>query len=465
MLYMPSTLFDKVWDAHVVSPLASGGNLLYIDRHLVHEVTSPQAFDGLRELGRKVRRPDLTFATVDHNVPTDGREIDESTLSGKQLRALANNCREFSVPLYGYQEPRQGIVHVIGPQLGITLPGLTIVCGDSHTSTHGAFGALAFGIGTSEVEHVLATQTLRAPSKPRTLGVEVNGTLPSGVTAKDIILAIIRKIGAGGGTGFVVEYFGETIRALPMSGRMTICNMSIEMGARAGMIAPDEVTYAFISAEDRPFAPKGEELARQIEYWQTLRTDEGATHDRLVQIDVNSLSPQVSWGTTPAMTVGIDEPIPEPADAGEERALTYMGLHAGQKMTDIPVNIVFIGSCTNSRIEDLREAARIANGRHVAAGVRAMVVPGSEAVKKLAEQEGLDAIFTEAGFEWHHAGCSMCLGMNGDILRPQQRSASTSNRPYEGRQGPGSRTHLLSPITAAATAIAGKFTDPRPFVG
>lgn len=465
MLCMPATLFDKVWDAHVVAPLSSGGNLLYIDRHLVHEVTSPQAFDGLRELGRKVRRPDLTFATVDHNVPTDGRAIDDSTLSGKQLSALAANCREFSVALYGYQEPKQGIVHVIGPQLGITLPGLTIVCGDSHTSTHGAFGALAFGIGTSEVEHVLATQTLRAPSKPRTLGVEVTGTLSLGVTAKDMILAIIRKIGAGGGTGFVVEYYGDTIRALPMSGRMTVCNMSIEMGARAGMIAPDEVTYAYISAEDRPFAPKGDELARQIAYWQTLRTDEGATHDRHVHIDVDGLAPQVSWGTTPAMTVNIDEPIPPPADAGEQRALQYMGLESGQKMTDVAVNTVFIGSCTNSRIEDLREAARVAKGNRVAAGVRAMVVPGSEAVKKLAEQEGLDNVFLDAGFEWHHAGCSMCLGMNGDILRPQQRSASTSNRPYEGRQGPGSRTHLVSPVTAAATAITGRFADPRPFLG
>lgn len=462
---MPSTLFDKVWDAHVVAPLPSGGNLLYIDRHLVHEVTSPQAFDGLREFNRPVRRPDLTFATVDHNVPTDGRDIDESTLSGKQLAALARNCREFSVPLYGYREPKQGIVHVIGPQLGITLPGLTIVCGDSHTSTHGAFGALAFGIGTSEVEHVLATQTLRAPSKPKTLGVEVTGSLQRGVTAKDIILAIIRKIGAGGGTGYVVEYYGETIRRLPMSGRMTICNMSIEMGARAGMIAPDEITYAYIAAEDRPFAPKGEELSRQIDYWQTLRSDEGAAHDRKVSLNVDDLRPQVSWGTTPAMTVNLDEPIPAPADASEERALGYMGLSAGQKMTDVAVNTVFIGSCTNSRIEDLREAALVAKGRTVASGVRAMVVPGSEAVKRLAEQEGLDAIFRASGFEWHHAGCSMCLGMNGDILRPQQRSASTSNRPYEGRQGPGSRTHLVSPITAAATAIAGRFADPREFLG
>lgn len=459
-----ATLFDKVWDAHVVAPLPSGGNLLYIDRHLVHEVTSPQAFDGLREAGRPVRRPDLTFATVDHNVPTDGRPVDDSTLSGKQLSALAENCQEFGVELYGYLEPRQGIVHIIGPQLGITLPGLTIVCGDSHTSTHGAFGALAFGIGTSEVEHVLATQTLRSPAKPKSLGVEVTGELQPGVTAKDIILAIIRKIGAGGGTGFVVEYYGETIEKLPMSGRMTICNMSIEMGARAGMIAPDDITYAYIAEEDRPFAPRGEDLRKQIAYWNTLRTDDRGEYDRHVHIDANTLKPQVSWGTTPAMTVDIDEAIPEPADKGEERALNYMGLKPGDKMSETPVNTVFIGSCTNARIEDLREAARVAKGRHVAAGVRAMVVPGSEAVKRIAEQEGLDQVFRDAGFEWHHAGCSMCLGMNGDILRPQQRSASTSNRPYEGRQGPGSRTHLVSPITAAATAIKGVFADPREFL-
>jgi 3-isopropylmalate/(R)-2-methylmalate dehydratase large subunit len=461
---MPSTLFDKVWDAHVVAPLTGGGNLLYIDRHLVHEVTSPQAFDGLRELGRKVRRPDLTFATVDHNVPTDGRPIDESTLSGMQLAALARNCREFGVPLYGYQEARQGIVHVIGPQLGITLPGLTIVCGDSHTSTHGAFGALAFGIGTTEVEHVLATQTLRAPAKPKRLGVQVEGALGKGVTAKDVILAVIRKIGAGGGTGHVAEYYGSTIRALNMSGRMTICNMSIEMGARAGMIAPDEVTFAYIAEGNRPFAPHGAAYDEQVAHWRTLRTDEGATYEKHVRLDVDDLAPQVSWGTTPAMTVNVDEPIPEPTDRSEERALMYMGLKAGQVMSDIPVSTVFIGSCTNSRIEDLREAAMVVRGRRVADGVRAMVVPGSEAVKALAEQEGLDEIFRSAGFEWHFAGCSMCLGMNGDILRPQQRSASTSNRPYEGRQGPGSRTHLVSPITAAATAIVGKFADPRQFL-
>lgn len=461
---MASTLFDKVWDAHVVAQLTGGGNLLYIDRHLVHEVTSPQAFDGLREQGRRVRRPDLTFATVDHNVPTDGRPIDESTLSGQQLVALERNCREFGVPLYGYQEARQGIVHIIGPELGITLPGLTIVCGDSHTSTHGAFGALAFGIGTTEVEHVLATQTLRAPSKPKRLGVQIEGTLGHGVTAKDVILAVIRQLGAGGATGHVAEYYGSTIRGLEMSGRMTICNMSIEMGARAGMIAPDEVTFEYIAEGQRPFAPRGAEFDQQVSYWRTLRTDEGTTYDKHTRLDVDGLVPQVSWGTTPAMTVGLDESIPEPTDRSEERALMYMGLKAGQVMRDVPVNTVFIGSCTNARIEDLREAARIVVGRRVADGVRAMVVPGSEAVKQLAEREGLDEVFRAAGFEWHHAGCSMCLGMNGDILRPQQRSASTSNRPYEGRQGPGSRTHLVSPITAAATALEGRFTDPRPYL-
>ncbi|HVT11439.1 MAG TPA: 3-isopropylmalate dehydratase large subunit [Fimbriimonadaceae bacterium] len=462
---MPSTLFDKVWDSHVVADLPGGGALLYIDRHLVHEVTSPQAFDGLREHGRQVRRPDLTFATADHNVPTDGRPIAPETQSGKQLGALAVNAREFGVPLFGYRDERQGIVHVIGPQLGITLPGLTIVCGDSHTSTHGAFGALAFGIGTSEVEHVLATQTLRANAKPKTLGIEIAGKMPEGVTAKDVILAIIRRIGAGGGTGYVVEYFGEAIRALPMSGRMTICNMSIEMGARAGMIAPDEVTLDYIRAEDRPYAPKGEELDRQAAYWTTLKTDDPAAFTRHERIDVGSLKPQVTWGTTPAMTVDIDQPIPEPRDAGEARALKYMGLRAGERLAETAVNTVFIGSCTNSRIEDLREAARVVHGHRVASGVRALVVPGSEAVKRLAETEGLDRVFKEAGFEWHYAGCSMCLGMNGDILHPTERSASTSNRPYEGRQGPGSRTHLVSPATAAATAIRGKFTDSRELVG
>jgi 3-isopropylmalate/(R)-2-methylmalate dehydratase large subunit len=461
---MPSTLFDKVWDSHVVSALPGGGALLYIDRHLVHEVTSPQAFDGLREHNRPVRRSDLTFATVDHNVPTDGRPIDESTLSGKQLAALAKNCKEFGVPLFGYGHEKQGIVHVIGPQLGLTLPGLTIVCGDSHTSTHGAFGALAFGIGTTEVEHVLATQTLRANSKPKSLGIDITGRLGAGVSAKDIILAVIRKLGAAGATGYVAEYFGEAIRSLPMSGRMTICNMSIEMGAKAGMIAPDDRTFEYISEEDRPFAPKGKAFDHCVAQWRELKTDEGAQYNRLEQVDANNLKPQVTWGTTPAMTVDIDQAVPQPADAGEERALKYMGLKPGDVMQGISVNTVFIGSCTNSRIEDLREAARVVRGHQVANGVRAMVVPGSQAVKAQAEKEGLDQVFKNAGFEWHQSGCSMCLGMNGDILRPQERSASTSNRPYEGRQGPGSRTHLVSPLTAAATAIKGHFADPRELV-
>lgn len=461
---MPRTLFEKVWDAHVVTELPEGGVLLYIDRHLVHEVTSPQAFDGLRHAGRKVRRPDLTFATVDHNVPTDGRPVDDSTLSGIQIRALQRNCEEFGIPLFGYLDERQGIVHVIGPQLGLTLPGLTIVCGDSHTSTHGAFGALAFGIGTTEVEHVLATQTLRVPAKPKTLAIEVEGSLKPGVTAKDIILGIIRRIGAGGAAGYVAEYRGSAIRALGMNGRMTICNMSIEMGARAGMIAPDDVTFDFIASEDRPYAPKGEQFEKMVEQWRELKSDPDAAFDRTVTLDADSLVPQVTWGTTPAMTVDITECVPEPVDAAQERALRYMGLKPGTPMQEIAVNTVFIGSCTNSRIEDLREAAAIVKGHKVAEGVRAMVVPGSEAVKRKAEEEGLDVIFKEAGFEWHHAGCSMCLGMNGDILRPGERSASTSNRPYEGRQGPGSRTHLVSPVTAAATALTGRLTDPREFL-
>lgn len=458
---MAKTLFDKVWDAHVVDELPGGGALLYIDRHLVHEVTSPQAFDGLREQHRRVRRPDLTFATVDHNVPTDGRPIDQTSLSGQQLAALDRNCREFGVPLFGYNDPRQGIVHVIGPQLGLTLPGLTIVCGDSHTSTHGAFGALAFGIGTTEVEHVLATQTLRAPRKPKTLRVTANGTLSAGVTPKDVILAIIRKLGAGGGTGFAVEYTGDAVKAMGMSGRMTMCNMSIEMGARCGMVAPDDTTIEFIAQGDRPYAPKGAAMARLREYATGLATETDAVFDREETLDAGSLVPQVSWGTTPAMTVDVNGTIPEPKDASEQRAQTYMGLTPGQPVDQLAVNTVFIGSCTNARLEDLEIAARAAKGRRVASGVRAMVVPGSASVREQAEKLGLDQVFKEAGFEWHRAGCSMCLGMNGDILQPGQRSASTSNRPYEGRQGPGSRTHLVSPLTAVATAIKGHIADPR----
>lgn len=461
---MAQTLFDKVWDSHIVTELDSGGALLYIDRHLVHEVTSPQAFDGLREQKRVVRRPELTFATVDHNVPTDGRPIEPKTLSGLQIAALQKNAKEFGIPLWGYLDENQGIVHVIGPQLGLTLPGLTIVCGDSHTSTHGAFGALAFGIGTSEVEHVLATQTLRVTSRPKTLSIEIEGELQKGVSAKDVILAIIKQLGAAGGTGYVAEYRGSTIRKLPMAGRMTICNMSIEMGARAGMIAPDDITFEYIASNNRPFAPKGEQLDKYIEQWKKLASENEATFDRSVALDVSTLAPQASWGTTPAMTVDITGEVPEPKDTTEERALSYMGLTPGIPIQDINVDVVFIGSCTNSRIEDLREAAQIIRGKKVAQNIRAMVVPGSEAVRKIAEKEGLDTLFINAGFEWHHSGCSMCLGMNGDILRPQQRSASTSNRPYEGRQGPGSRTHLVSPITAAATALTGKLTDPRKFI-
>jgi len=459
------TLFEKVWNAHVVADLPSGGTLLFIDRHLIHEVTSPQAFDGLREHGRRVRRPELTFATVDHGVPTDGRPIDQESLAGKQLAALRRNCDEFGVTLFGYAESRQGIVHVIGPQLGITLPGLTIVCGDSHTSTHGAFGALAFGIGTSEVEHVLATQTLRASAKPRSLGIEIQGDLRPGVTPKDIILAIIRRLGAGGGTGYVAEYFGDTVRQMGMSGRMTVCNMSIEMGVRAGMIAPDEITFEYIAAEDRPFAPKGKDFDKMVAYSAGLRTDDPSNYDRYEHLDISALKPQITWGTTPAMTVDIDQPVPEPKDPSEARAQKYMGLKPGDLLAETAVNTVFIGSCTNSRIEDLRAAAEFAKGRHVAAGVRGMVVPGSNMVRAQAEAEGLDEVFRTAGFEWHLAGCSMCLGMNGDILKPGERSASTSNRPYEGRQGPGGRTHLVSPLTAVATAVKGVFADPRELIG
>jgi len=458
---MGQTLFEKVWEGHKVASIEGGGALLYIDRHLVHEVTSPQAFDGLREAGRRVRRPDLTFATVDHNVPTDGRPIDEASLSGQQLAALSRNCTEFGVPLFGYDDPRQGIVHVIGPQLGLTLPGLTIVCGDSHTSTHGAFGALAFGIGTTEVEHVLATQTLRQASQPKSLGIEVKGRLAAGVGPKDVILAIIRKLGAGGAAGHVAEYHGEAIRAMGMAGRMTVCNMSIEMGARAGMIAPDATTLDYVGRGDRPFAPKGAALDRLAEHCLGLVTDSDARFDREEVLEGSSLPPQVSWGTNPAMTVDITGQVPEPEDGIEERAQSYMGLKPGTPLTDLAVDTVFIGSCTNARLEDLREAASVVRGRRVASGVRALVVPGSAAVRSAAEAEGLDRVFREAGFEWHRAGCSMCLGMNGDIVRPQARAASTSNRPYEGRQGPGSRTHLVSPLTAAATAISGHLADPR----
>ncbi|MCX7799740.1 MAG: 3-isopropylmalate dehydratase large subunit [Fimbriimonadales bacterium] len=458
---MPSTLFDKVWDAHVVTELPGGGTLLYIDRHLVHEVTSPQAFDGLRAAGRKVRRPDLTFATADHNVRTDGLPIDPQSLSGQQLQALERNCREFGIRFFGMGHEWQGIVHVMGPELGITLPGRTIVCGDSHTATHGAFGALAFGIGTSEVEHVLATQTLRVPRKPKTMRITLLGKPSPSAGPKDLILKIIRTLGAGGGTGYVVEYAGEPIRALSMAGRMTVCNMSIEMGARAGLVAPDETTLAYIAEGDRPFAPKGDAFRELEALCATLRSDDDASFDREATIDVEGLRPLATWGTTPAMATELDEPIPEPSTEAEAKAQRYMGVEPGQRLRDLRVDVVFIGSCTNGRLEDLREAAAVVRGKRVAPGVRAMVVPGSSRVRRLAEQEGLDRTFVEAGFEWHGSGCSMCLGMNGDILRPFQRSASTSNRPYEGRQGPRSRTHLCSPSVAAATALAGHFALPE----
>ncbi len=462
----PRTLFDKVWDSHVVERLEDGTCVLYIDRHLVHEVTSPQAFEGLRLAGRRVRRPEATIAVVDHNIPTSDRsqgiKEEESRI---QVETLERNVAEFAVPYFPVQDARQGIVHIIGPEQGISLPGMTIVCGDSHTSTHGAMGALAFGIGTSEVEHVLATQTLL--QKPaRNMLVQVDGALAPGVTAKDLVLAVIGRIGTAGGTGHVIEYAGEAIRALDMAGRMTVCNMSIEGGARAGMIAPDETTFAYI--EGRPYAPQGEAFDRAVEYWRTLPSDPGAQYDTVVTLDAASIPPMVSWGTSPEAVLPIGGTVPDPAVVADEaartqmqRMLDYMALTPGQKLTDLPVDVVFIGSCTNGRIEDIRAAARVARGRHVAAGVRAMVVPGSGMVKLQAEAEGLDQVLLDAGFEWREAGCSMCLGMNPDKLLPGQRCASTSNRNFEGRQGPGGRTHLLSPSMAAAAAIAGRLTDVR----
>ncbi|MBV8231266.1 MAG: 3-isopropylmalate dehydratase large subunit [Planctomycetaceae bacterium] len=466
---MPETLFQKVWKRHVVTT-TDETTLLYIDRHLIHEVTSPQAFEGLRLAGRKVRRPDLTFATLDHNVPTENQLEIREPMSRRQVETLRANCREFGVTLYDMGSGRQGIVHVIGPELGLTLPGLTIVCGDSHTSTHGAFGALAFGIGTSEVEHVLATQTLRQGRQPRSLGVEVTGRLAPGLEPKDIILAIIRAIGTGGATGHVIEYHGPAIAALSMEGRMTICNMSIEAGARAGLIGPDDTTFEYITRGDRPFAPKGAALDAALADWKALRTDDPSAFDRHVRIDASALVPQVTWGTNPAMTVDVTGRVPEPdavpfaSREDARRALDYMGLTPGTPIREIPIDVVFIGSCTNGRIEDLRAAARVFRGRKVAPGVRALVVPGSEAVRSQAEAEGLDRIFTEAGAEWRQSGCSMCLAMNPDKLTPGQRSASTSNRNFEGRQGPGGRTHLVSPAMAAAAAVAGHFTDVRPLL-
>ncbi len=463
---MPKTMFEKIWDAHVVREEAGQPALLYIDLHLVHEVTSPQAFEGLRLTGRKVRRPDLTVATMDHNVPTTDRSLPiTDQIALKQMQALAANCAEFGITLYDIHDRRQGIVHVIGPELGITQPGQTIVCGDSHTSTHGAFGALAFGIGTSEVEHVLATQCL-PQSKPKTMEIRIDGELGPGVTAKDVILAIIGKIGTDGATGYAVEYTGEVIRALSMEARMTICNMSIEAGARAGMIAPDEKTFAYVKG--RPFAPQGADWDAALAEWQQLPTDPGAAFDTLIELDAADIAPYISWGTSPGMVLPITAVVPDPAGLESEsdrravvRALEYMGLTPGTPLQELTLEKVFIGSCTNGRIEDLRAAAAVAQGRTVHPAVHAMVVPGSHAVKAQAEAEGLDAIFRAAGFDWREPGCSMCLGMNPDILQPGQRCASTSNRNFEGRQGKGGRTHLVSPQMAAAAAIAGHFVDIR----
>jgi 3-isopropylmalate/(R)-2-methylmalate dehydratase large subunit len=459
------TLAEKVWDAHIVHQASGEPDLLFIDLHLVHEVTSPQAFDGLRASGRKVRRPDLTLLTEDHNVPTI--DIDKpiaDLVSRAQVDALRNNAKEFGLRIFSLGNVEQGIVHVVGPQIGLTQPGMTIVCGDSHTSTHGAFGALAFGIGTSEVEHVLATQTL--PLKPfKTMAITVNGQLPKGSTAKDIILAVIAKISTGGGQGYVLEYRGEAIRSLSMEGRMTICNMSIEAGARAGMIAPDETTFAYM--KDRPHAPKGADWEKAVSYWKTLKTDDDAKFDAEVIIDASTLTPFVTWGTNPGQGVSIDDVVPSPEQfndptekAAAQRALEYMDLKAGTKIRDIKVDTVFLGSCTNGRIEDLRAAAAILKGKKVASSVKMMVVPGSAKVAIQAEQEGLSQIFKDAGADWRSAGCSMCLGMNPDKLKPGERAASTSNRNFEGRQGPGGRTHLVSPLVAAATAIKGSITTP-----
>jgi 3-isopropylmalate/(R)-2-methylmalate dehydratase large subunit len=459
-----STLFEKIWDSHVVTSGADGRALLYVDLHLVHEVTSPQAFDGLRASGRGVRRPELTVATMDHNVPTLPGPITDP-LARAQLDALRRNCEEFGVRLHATGSGREGIVHVIGPELGLTQPGMTIVCGDSHTSTHGAFGALAFGIGTSEVEHVLATQTL-SQAKPKTMLISFEGELPFGLTAKDMVLAAIGQIGVAGGTGHVVEYGGPAIEALSMEGRMTICNMSIEAGARAGTIAPDDVTFAYL--EGRPAAPVGAAWVEAVDSWRALRSDDDAVFDRRVTVDVPSLKPQVTWGTNPGMVAAIDGVVPDPADYEDadqreavERALRYMDLRPGTALADVRIDKVFIGSCTNARLDDLRAAAQVVAGRRVADGVQAIVVPGSAKVKRAAEDEGLREVFERAGFEWRLAGCSMCLGMNPDVLAPGERCASTSNRNFEGRQGAGGRTHLLSPAMAAAAAVTGHFTDVR----
>ena len=460
------TLAAKIWDAHVVAQGGGEPDLLFVDMHLVHEVTSPQAFEGLRLAGRNVRRPDLTYATLDHNVPTTPRtEPIADPTSKVQVEALERNAAEFGIRLEGMLSPRQGIVHIIGPELGLTLPGLVIVCGDSHTATHGAFGALAFGIGTTEVEHVLATQTL-PQQRPKMMQIHVEGDLPRGTTAKDLILGIIRQNGVGGGTGHIVEYTGAAIGALSMEGRMTVCNMTIEGGARAGLIAPDDTTFKYV--EGRPYAPKGAAWEAALDAWLGLPTDPGARYDATVQIDAATIEPFVTWGTNPAQAEPVTGRVPDPdtqadpqARAAVARALEYMALRPGTSIQDIAIDRVFIGSCTNARLEDLRAASQVVAGRRVSPNVRAMVVPGSQMVKAAAEREGLDRIFTEAGFEWREAGCSMCLGMNPDILGPGERCASTSNRNFEGRQGPGGRTHLVSPTMAAAAAIAGHFVDIR----
>lgn len=464
---MAKTLYDKVWQAHIISQIGDD-SLIYIDRHLIHEVTSPQAFAGLNEKGRKVRRPDKTFATMDHSISTRSLALDAcGPLNKLQLQTLAENCEEHGVKLYPVGHQKQGIVHVMGPELGLIVPGMTVVCGDSHTATHGAFGALAFGIGTSQVEHVLATQTLKQ-SRGKTMQIKVNGKLAVGITAKDIILAIIGRIGHAGATAHVIEYCGEAIEALSMEERMTICNMSIEAGAKAGMIAPDKTTYDYLKG--REFAPQGDDWDAAVAYWDTLYTDKDAVFDTVVELDAEDITPQVTWGTNPGQVIGVNQPVPGPQDFSDSveqesarKALKYMGLKAGEKLADVPVSHVFIGSCTNSRIEDLRAAAHIAKQGKVAATVTAMVVPGSAAVKRQAEEEKLDIIFKNAGFEWRLPGCSMCLGMNDDLLTAGDRCASTSNRNFEGRQGRGARTHLVSPAMAAAAALNGKFADVRDF--
>lgn len=463
---MAKTLYQKLFDAHVVHETKNETPLLYIDRHLVHEVTSPQAFDGLRAMGRKVRQPGKTFATMDHNVSTQTRDINASgEMARIQMQELIKNCAEFNVQLYDLNHPYQGIVHVIGPEQGMTLPGMTIVCGDSHTATHGAFGSLAFGIGTSEVEHVLATQTLKQ-GRAKTMKIEITGEAAPGITAKDIVLAIIGKTGSAGGTGYVVEFCGQAIEALSMEGRMTLCNMAIEMGAKAGLVAADDTTFSYLKG--RQFAPKDSNWDEAVSYWKTLKTDDGAVFDSTVILNAADIAPQITWGTNPGQVIAVNQVIPNPTSfsdpverASAEKALVYMDLQPGIKLTDVSIDKIFIGSCTNSRIEDLRAAAAIAKGRKVANGVQAIVVPGSGPVKAQAEAEGLDKIFTDAGFEWRLPGCSMCLAMNNDRLNPGERCASTSNRNFEGRQGRGGRTHLLSPAMAAAAAVTGRFADIR----